>query len=39
LKNPKKKKIALVACMRRLTVKLWHVGFEAQMKMKNDAEK
>ena len=33
-KNPKKKKIALVACMRRLTVKLWHVGLEAQLKMK-----
>ena len=25
-KNPKKKKIALVACMRRLAVQLWHVG-------------
>ena len=37
LKNPKKKKIALVACMRRLTVKLWHVGFEAQLKMKAEA--
>lgn len=33
-KNPKKKKIALVACMRRLTVKLWHVGLEAQVKLK-----
>ena len=32
-KNPKKKKIALVACMRRLTVKLWHVGLNAQLKM------
>lgn len=32
-KNPKKKKIALVACMRRLAVRLWHVGLEAQMKM------
>jgi transposase len=34
-KNPKKKKIALVACMRRLTVKLWHVGLEAQFKMQS----
>jgi transposase len=34
-KNPKRKKIALVACMRRLSVKLWHVGFEAQVKMKS----
>jgi transposase len=32
-KNPKKKKIALVACMRRLSVRLWHVGRGAQMKM------
>jgi transposase len=29
-KNPKKKKIAVVACMRRLAVRLWHVGMEAQ---------
>jgi transposase len=34
LKNPKKKKIALVACMRRLAVRLWHVGFQAQRQMK-----
>jgi len=33
-KNPKKKKIALVAGMRRLAVKLWHVGLAAQLKMK-----
>jgi transposase len=33
LKNPKKKKIALVACMRRLAVRLWHIGFQAQLKM------
>lgn len=32
-KNPKKKKIALVACMRRLAVKLWHVGLKAQLEM------
>jgi len=32
-KNPKKKKIALVACMRRLAVRLWHVGLQAQLKM------
>jgi transposase len=35
LKNPKKKKIALVACMRRLAVRLWHVGFQAQLQMKS----
>jgi transposase len=34
LKNPKKKKIALVACMRRLAVRLWHIGFQAQLQMK-----
>ena len=34
LKNPKKKKIALVACMRRLAVRLWHVGFQAQLQVK-----
>jgi transposase len=34
LKNPKKRKIALVACMRRLAVRLWHVGRQAQLKMK-----
>jgi transposase len=34
LKNPKKKKIALVACMRRLAVRLWHVGLQAQLQMK-----
>jgi transposase len=32
-KNPKKKKIALVACMRRLAVQLWHVGLQAQRRM------
>jgi transposase len=32
-KNPKKKKIALVACMRRLAVRLWHIGLEAQLRM------
>ena len=32
-KNPKKKKIALVACMRRLSVRLWHVGLQAQLNM------
>jgi transposase len=35
-KNPKKKKIALVAGMRRLAVKLWHVGLAAQLKMKTE---
>jgi transposase len=33
-RNPKKKKIALVAGMRRLSVRLWHVGLAAQLKMK-----
>lgn len=32
-KNPKKKKIALVACMRRLAVRLWQVGLQAQLQM------
>jgi transposase len=32
-KNPKKKKIALVACMRRLAVRLWHVGLQTQLQM------
>lgn len=31
-KNPKKKKIALVAVMRRLAVRLWHRMLEAEMK-------
>ncbi len=34
-KNPKKKKIALVACMRRLAVRLWHVGVQAQLKLQS----
>jgi transposase len=29
-RNPKKKKIALVAMMRRLLIRLWHRGLEAQ---------
>jgi len=29
-RNPKHKKIAVVACMRRLAVLMWHVGLEAQ---------
>jgi hypothetical protein len=29
-KNPKKKKIAVVASMRRLAVKMWHVGVESR---------
>jgi len=33
LKNPKRKKIALVAVMRRLSVRLWHRMQEAQVKM------
>lgn len=30
-KNPKKKKIATVACMRRLAVRMWHIGMRAQI--------
>jgi transposase len=33
-RNPKKKKIAVVACMRRLAVRLWHIGRQAQLAMK-----
>jgi len=29
-KNPKHKKIAVVAVMRRLAIRMWHVGLEAQ---------
>ena len=29
-KNPKHKKIAVVASMRRLAVKMWHIGLTAQ---------
>jgi len=29
-KNPKHKKIAVVACMRRLAIRLWHIGSEVQ---------
>src|SRR5262245_13106375 len=32
-KNPKRKKIAIVAGMRRLAVRLWHVGRQAQLQM------
>ena len=31
-KNPKHKKIAVVAIMRRLAVRMWHVGLEAQIR-------
>lgn len=34
-RNPKRKKIALVAAMRRLAVRLWHVGRRAQLMLKN----
>jgi len=30
-KNPKKKKIATVACMRRLGVRMWRIALEAQL--------
>jgi transposase len=33
-RNPKRKKVALVAGMRRLSVRLWHVGREVQLKLK-----
>lgn len=33
-RNPKRKKIALVAAMRRLSIRLWHVGRKAQGEMK-----
>jgi transposase len=29
-RNPKKKKIAVVACMRRLAIRMWHVGLAAR---------
>jgi transposase len=38
-KNPKRKKIALVAGMRRLSVRLWHVGRQAQLQLKQFAPK
>jgi len=31
-KNPKKKKIATVACMRRLGIRMWRMALEAQIK-------
>jgi transposase len=34
IRNPKKKKVAVVACMRRLAVRLWHVGRQAQLEMR-----
>jgi len=34
-KNPKKKKIALVAVMRRLAVRLWHRMGEAELQLQN----
>ena len=30
-KNPKKKKIATVACMRRLGIRMWHIALKAQL--------
>jgi len=33
LKNPKRKKVALVAVMRRLAVRLWHRMREAEIKI------
>jgi transposase len=38
-KNPKRKKIAVVAGMRRLSVRLWHVGRQAQLRLKALASK
>jgi len=37
-RNPKKKKIAVVACMRRLAVRLWHIGLQAQLRMEATAQ-
>lgn len=37
-KNPKRKKIAVVAGIRRLAVRLWHVGRQAQLRMKAAAQ-
>jgi transposase len=34
-RNPKRKKIALVAAMRRLSIRLWHVGRKAQEEMRS----
>jgi hypothetical protein len=31
-KNPKHKKIAIVACMRRLGILMWHLAWDAQTK-------
>jgi hypothetical protein len=31
-KNPKHKKIAIVACMRRLGILMWHLACDAQIK-------
>jgi transposase len=36
-RNPKHKKIAIVALMRELAVILWHVGLEAQQRAKSQA--
>ena len=33
-RNPRHKKVAVVALMRRLAIRLWHVGLDAQMKEK-----
>ena len=36
-RNPKRKKIALVALMRRLSVRLWHIGRQTQLALKAGA--
>jgi len=36
-RNPKRKKIAIVAGMRRLSVRLWHVGHQAQLQLRGFA--
>jgi transposase len=33
-RNPKRKKIAVVAGMRRISVRLWHIGRQAQLRMR-----
>ena len=36
-RNPKRKKIAIVAGMRQTSVRLWHVGLQAQLRMERVA--
>ncbi len=38
-RNPKKNKIAIVACMRRLGIAMWHVALKAQRAMQSAEQK